>query len=269
MASEADQVLAYLATNAGRAIKAGWIEKQPVDNRHLFWRWNKKWFELYPHLVVWYNEPNREARGYLMLAPTTTADEVAGKTPAIDILSASGRRLRFRSAGGDAGELQRWFAAVSKVLGERRRELAQQPAPPIAPSVRHSTAPQPSARASVSAVANAPRSVSVGAIPAGGISGGGSRASQRYGFGATVEEEEWDEPPPTAPPRVPAPAPADPFGGWDYASHASPPPPIVRGPCLRCDGKGAGGDAVRVARARGWDELPRPSAARKPPRCPG
>ena len=45
---EPTRVLAYLATNAGRAIKSGWIEKQPVDNRRFNWRWRRKWFELHP-----------------------------------------------------------------------------------------------------------------------------------------------------------------------------------------------------------------------------
>ena len=122
MASETEEVLLYLQSNAGRAVKAGWIEKQPVDHRYFYSRWRRKWMELHPHLIVWFNDIGTVPRGYIMLAPTTIVQESPGKGSSIEIVSASGRKLIFRVP--DAQEHHRWLSAVSRTLSDRRREMS-------------------------------------------------------------------------------------------------------------------------------------------------
>jgi hypothetical protein len=119
---DAAAVLNYLQSSRGHALKVGFVEKQPVDSPHLFWRWSKRYLEVYPHLLAWYDVSNT-ASGYLMLATCTVAVEVPHKIPVIDVISESGRRLRFRTF--DERELQRWYAAISQCINDRRRELTQ------------------------------------------------------------------------------------------------------------------------------------------------
>ena len=108
---------------------------EPIDHRFLGLnrRWNKKWMELHPHLIVWYREPRSVPRGYIMLAPTTTVGEEAGKGSSIEVTSSSRRKLRFRSK--DTAGHYAWLADLSAVLMERRRELANAPPASTAPSL--------------------------------------------------------------------------------------------------------------------------------------
>jgi hypothetical protein len=119
---DAAAVLNYLQSSRGHALKVGFVEKQPVDSPHLFWRWSKRYLEVYPHLLAWYDVSNT-ASGYLMLATCTVAVEVPHKIPVIDVISESGRRLRFRTF--DERELQQWYAVISQCINDRRRELTQ------------------------------------------------------------------------------------------------------------------------------------------------
>ena len=121
--SELEQVLAYLGANEGLALVSGWVEKQPVDHRTLFNRfWRRKWMELFPQLIVWYNDGCAVPRAYMMLSPTTLVRESSGKGSAIEVGSASGRTLRFRAS--DAQQHHRWFAGITQVLTEGQQGLS-------------------------------------------------------------------------------------------------------------------------------------------------
>ena len=117
-----EEVLAYIAQST--PIRADWVEKQPIDHTYfgLNRRWNKKWMALFPHLVVWYRHPRAVPRGYMILAANTAAAEDAAKGTSIEVVSPTGRKLRFRSSNamGNAA----WLADLRAVLMERLRELA-------------------------------------------------------------------------------------------------------------------------------------------------
>ena len=54
MDDEVSSVLVYVANNP--SVFSGWVEKRPIDNKWNL-RWNRKYLVLYPHLIVWYREP--------------------------------------------------------------------------------------------------------------------------------------------------------------------------------------------------------------------
>ena len=136
MSQETLEVMAYLYANQGNCLLGGWIEKQPVDHRTVFNRfWRRKWMELHPQVVVWYNEPNGTPRAYMMLAPTTAVRESSGKGSSIELCSASGRTLRFRAP--DAQQHHTWLKGLEGVLTERRRDLSALPASAVAADRHH------------------------------------------------------------------------------------------------------------------------------------
>jgi hypothetical protein len=118
---EVGAALAYIAMS--RPLAASWCEKQPIDHRRFNWRWNKKYMVLFDNLIVWYRTPGSVPRGYLQLAPSTTVQESSGKSTALEVVSSSGRTLRFRLP--DPRTHHSWLEAIQKVIGDRRRDMAQ------------------------------------------------------------------------------------------------------------------------------------------------
>ena len=129
MSQEVGEVLGYLSSNKGSALLNGWIEKQPIDNRTLSWidnrRWRRKWMELYPQMVVWYQDAGMVPRGYIMLTPATLVRESAGKGSSIEVVCSSGRTLRFRTR--DAQSHHAWLAGVKRAIASQQQQ--QQPSP--------------------------------------------------------------------------------------------------------------------------------------------
>ena len=173
---ELTSALAYIHQN--RPLVATWVEKQPIDHRRFNWRFNRKWMELYPHLVVWYRDQGSVPRGYLMLAATTTVQVAPGKRSAIEVVSASGRTLRFRLP--DPQSHHAWLSAIQGVLFERRNELTQQMRPPpLTPSL--------ASHGGSSFFGSAPGSQASGHANSGGSGGGGSPGPL-----ATFDEDDDD-----------------------------------------------------------------------------
>ena len=122
--AEVNEVLSYLSANEGRHYVSGWMEKQPIDHRNIFNRkWRRKWMELFPQLIAWYNEGSAVPRGYMLLPPTTIVRESAGKGSAIEVASTSGRTLRIRAA--DAQQHHVWLTALARAVSEEPREASQ------------------------------------------------------------------------------------------------------------------------------------------------
>ena len=83
---------------------------------------------VFPRVIVWFRTPGTVPRGYLMLAPTTSVQESPGKGSAIEVISSSGRRLRFRTH--DAVTHHGWLSDIGHALTERRQSLANPTSPP-------------------------------------------------------------------------------------------------------------------------------------------
>ena len=118
MSQEVNEVLSYLTAHKGTSILNGWVEKQPIDNRTIAWidnrRWRRKWMALHPHMIVWYQDDQAMVpRGYMML-DTVIVRESAGKGSSIEVISSSGRTLRFRVK--DAQSHHAWLEHLNRAL---------------------------------------------------------------------------------------------------------------------------------------------------------
>ncbi|KAL1521849.1 hypothetical protein AB1Y20_021500 [Prymnesium parvum] len=116
---EASGILEYLRKEGrDRVLMSGWAEKQPIDHTTFNKRWRRKWFELHPHAVIWFNEPDAIPRGYLLLSHASTVHEHWGKGAWIELTSSGGRTLRVRLRS--APEHNAWFEAISAALLKQR-----------------------------------------------------------------------------------------------------------------------------------------------------
>ena len=153
MSQEVSEVLGYLSTHKGSSLLNGWVEKQPIDNRTISWidnrRWRRKFMELHPHLIVWFQDAEAVVpRGYMMLTPATTVcRESPGKGSSIEVACSSGRTLRFRTR--DAQSHHAWLSGVNRALA-RHEQPQQQPqlhrvTMGSSGSVHHTSSPVPAA----------------------------------------------------------------------------------------------------------------------------
>jgi hypothetical protein len=63
-----------------RILRAGWLEKRPVDNvrRALpLSGWRRRWFELTPTALVWRSGPGHPTKGRLLLADALAVPAVS------------------------------------------------------------------------------------------------------------------------------------------------------------------------------------------------